>query len=91
MYLIVIAWSYVVAMMAIAEATSSGGTLLGACVTLLLYGVLPLVIVVYLMRTPQRRRAARKAAALDASAASLDPDGSGHATSDPVTPKREET
>lgn len=60
MYLTVIAWVYVVLMMSVAEATSSTGTLLGAIMTFLLYGVLPLSIVVYLMRSPARRRA-RKA------------------------------
>ena len=37
MYLLVIAWGYVVLMMCLAEATSPNGTLLGAFFTLLLY------------------------------------------------------
>jgi mannose/fructose/N-acetylgalactosamine-specific phosphotransferase system component IID len=57
MYLVAIAWAYVVLMMAVAEATAANGTVLGAFFTLLLYGVLPLSILIYIMRTPARRRA----------------------------------
>ena len=56
MYLVAIAWLYVAVMMAIAEATHSQGTVLGAIITLLLYGVLPLSLVMYVMGTPLRRR-----------------------------------
>ena len=65
MYLIAIAWIYVVLMMAVAEATSSTGSLLGALVTFTLYGVLPLGILLYIMRAPHRARMskAREAAA----------------------------
>jgi hypothetical protein len=57
MYLIAIAWIYVVLLMSIAEATNSTGTVLGALITFVLYGALPLTLVLYLMRTPARRRA----------------------------------
>lgn len=60
MYLTVIAWIYVVLMMSIAEATSTTGTVLGALMTFLLYGVLPLSIVMYLLGTPSRRRAIKE-------------------------------
>jgi mannose/fructose/N-acetylgalactosamine-specific phosphotransferase system component IID len=56
MYLVAIAWLYVAVMMAIAEATHSQGSILGAIITLLLYGVLPLSLVLYVMGTPMRRR-----------------------------------
>jgi NADH:ubiquinone oxidoreductase subunit 6 (subunit J) len=56
MYLVAIAWLYVAVMMAIAEATHSQGSILGAIITLLLYGVLPLLLVLYVMGTPIRRR-----------------------------------
>ena len=59
MYLIVIAWLYVVLMMAVAEATNTTGTVLGALVTFVLYGALPVALVVYLMGTPARKRALR--------------------------------
>ncbi len=56
MYLVAIAWMYVAVMMAVAEATHSQGTVLGALITFLLYGVLPLALVMYVMGTPMRRR-----------------------------------
>lgn len=57
MYLIAIAWIYVVLLMSIAEATNTTGTVLGALITFVLYGAAPLSLVLYLMRTPARRRA----------------------------------
>jgi hypothetical protein len=59
MYLVAIAWIYVVLMMAVAEATSPQGTVLGALFTFVLYGALPLSIVMYVLRTPHRRRMRR--------------------------------
>lgn len=60
MYLVVIAWIYVVLMMSVAEATNTNGTLLGAIVTFFLYGVGPAALVAYLMGTPARKRAIKK-------------------------------
>lgn len=68
MYLVAIAWIYVVLMMAVAEATNSNGTVLGAVITFVLYGVLPLAIVLYLMASPARRKALRKKEAAEESA-----------------------
>ncbi|WP_431265623.1 hypothetical protein ACQ859_09885 [Roseateles chitinivorans] len=65
MYLVAIAWMYVVLMMAIVEAFSSQGSVLGALITFVFYGVVPLSIVMYLMGTPRRRAARRKAEASD--------------------------
>ncbi len=82
MYLIVIGWMYVVLMMSVAEATNTTGSVLGAIVTFFLYGLLPVAIIVYVMRTPQRRRAIKaREAAEDAerAAASADPDAGGEA------------
>jgi hypothetical protein len=87
MYLIAIAWIYVVLMMSIAEATNTTGTVLGAVVTFLLYGLMPLALVLYLLKTPSRRRAikARERAETLAArtqeppAASDLPDAGGHA------------
>ena len=95
MYLVVIAWMYVVLMMAVAEATATNGTLLGALVTLLLYGALPVALVVYLMGTPLRRQAIRRREAAERAARSaLQPDAGGHAPGaaepDRVAPVREE-
>ncbi len=60
MYLVAIAWMYVVVMMSVAEATAPNGTVLGAIVTFVLYGVLPCIILMYLMGTPMRNRARQK-------------------------------
>ena len=95
MYLVPVAWLYVTLMMAIAEATNSNGTVLGAIITFVLYGGLPVTLVVYLMRTPARRKAirAREAASSAAGPVSGDPDTGGHATAatqgDAVAPVRE--
>ena len=65
MYLIVIAWIYVVLMMSVAEATSSTGTLLGAIITFVLYGAGPVTLVVYLMGAPARSKAIKKRTAAE--------------------------
>lgn len=87
MYLVAIAWIYVALMMAVAEATNSNGTVLGAIVTFVLYGLLPVSIVMYLLASPSRNRA-RKAreraewvAQQNAMAQSSQPNASGHAPS----------
>ena len=90
MLLVAIAWIYVVLMVAVVEATSPQGTLLGAFFTLLLYGVLPLGIVGYLLLSPARRRGRKAAAAASADATALDPDQRGHAAGDAVAPERKE-
>ena len=101
MLLVVVGWMYVVLMMAVAEASSSNGTVLGAVFTFLLYGVGPLAIVVYIMGTPGRKRAirarekeelaGRSAAPPTATAEpSADPDAGGEPPADPVAPVRKE-
>lgn len=90
MYLIAIGWMYVVLMMAVAEALSSQGTVLGALFTFMLYGLLPLALVVYIGGTPARKRARQAAEAAEAAAASTAPDGGGHAAGDAVAPERKE-
>ena len=98
MYLVVIAWMYVVLMMSVAEASNTTGTVLGAIVTFFLYGLLPVALVVYLMRTPQRRKALKAREAAEqreaTTAASSDPDAGGHASGaaeiDGVTAVRKE-
>ena len=56
MLIIIIAWLYVVILMSMTEHSVIAGVM-----TFLLYGVLPLSVVVYLLNTPARR-ARRKAA-----------------------------
>jgi hypothetical protein len=55
MHIVAVAWMFVVVLMAAAEAMT--GAYAGALGTLLLYGILPLGIVLYLLATPARRRA----------------------------------
>ena len=91
MYLVPIAWIYVVLLMSVAEATNSNGTVIGAIVTFMLYGMTPVGLILYFMGTPGRRRAirAREAAERAAAVATADlgpPDAGGHAAADAVTP-----
>jgi hypothetical protein len=92
MYLIVIAWLYVTLLMGLAEAFSTQGSVLGAIITFLLYGVLPMSLVVYLMGTPLRRKARRQAEEMTAPEAAPpasppasrpEPDASSHASGVP--------
>lgn len=69
LYLIVIAWLYVVVLMAASVATSPTGSVLAAIMTLFFYGLLPVALMVYLM-TGKLRRKARLAAQACASATS---------------------
>lgn len=91
--IVAIAWMYVVLMMAAAEAVSPQGGVLGAVFTVLLYGVLPLSVVLYVMGTPRRRRARRAAERASAGepASVASPDGGRHAAGDAVAAEREET
>jgi len=98
MHLVVIAWLYVALMMAVAEATNTNGTVLGAVFTFLLYGLIPVALVVYLMSTPARRRALKKreadereAAIRAHAAASTAPDAGGEPPADAVAPVREKS
>lgn len=60
MLIVALGWMFVVLLMTVAEATSPDGTLLGALVTFVLYGVLPVSIVLYVLATPMRRRRHRR-------------------------------
>jgi hypothetical protein len=51
MYIVAIAWIYVVLLMSLTERSVIAGIM-----TFLLYCVLPLVIILYLIGTPQRKR-----------------------------------
>lgn len=87
MYLVAIAWLYVVVLMALAEGVSDHGTWLGAAVTLTFYGLLPLAVALYLIGTPARRAARRRESV---AAAAQPPDGGDHAAGAAVAAKREE-
>lgn len=89
MYLIAIAWIYVVLMMAVAEAMSPQGTVLGAFFTLLLYGALPVTLLMYILATPHRRRARKAQEAAEEAAARASaqaPDGGSEAAGAAVAP-----
>lgn len=95
MHLVAIGWLYVALMMAVAEATSSDGTVVGAVFTFVLYGVLPVSLVLYLLAEPARRRRRRERDAAELArrraAESAAPDGGGEAAAGaPVAPVREE-
>ncbi len=104
MYIIPIAWLYVALMMSVAEATNSNGTVLGASFTFLLYGLLPVALMVYFMGTPARKRKLRAqemaereaaiaahAAAAAPAAGSAQPDAGGQPAADAVAPVGKET
>jgi hypothetical protein len=103
MYIVAIAWIYVALMMAVVEATNTTGTVIGAIVTFILYGVAPVSLVVYLMRSPGRKRAIKEKEALEAAlhqqnslaADSRHPNTASHATtaaeSDSIAPVREKS
>ena len=98
MYIVAIAWMYVALMMAVAEATNTNGTVLGAIVTFILYGLMPISLVVYLMRSPGRKRAIKEKEALEAELLqpnSIQPNTPSHPPAatelDSITPVREKS
>ena len=86
---VAIGWGYVVLMMVLAEALGPGGTVLGATVTLLGYGVLPMAIVLYIGGTRARARTRREREAAQR-LGDLDPGGGSEPARDAVAPVREE-
>lgn len=101
MWIIVIAWMYVAVMMALAEAFNPQGSILGGVITLLLYGVAPLALLMYLLNTPMRRRRLREqerqaeiaqqnAVTGSAAPGPLQPDEGGLPAGDPIAPERKE-
>jgi len=99
MYIVPFVWLYVAFMMAVAEATSPIGTLLGAAITFTLYGLLPVGLILYFLGSPGRRRANRQAEQTQDDAGAVPPtvvasdssqgDGSSHAPADPIAAERE--
>ena len=85
---VALAWLYVAGMMALVEASSPRGSLFGALITFVLYGVLPLAIVLYLMSAPARRRLrAQREQAQAVADSGHARDGRQHETGDPVAPE----
>lgn len=100
MWIVAIAWMYVAVMMALAEATAVNGTVLGAIVTFVFYGVCPVALVMYLLSTPARRQARRAAEAqaqvgaqveaVTTATASTQPDAGSLPAGDAVASERKE-
>lgn len=92
MYIVAIAWMYVVVLMSLAEATSPQGTILGAIVTFILYGIIPLSILMYILGTPARKRALRvREEEILKEQTSVQPDQGRLPAASPVTPEREKS
>ena len=73
MYIMAIGWGYVALMMALAEATNANGSILGAMLTFVCYGLMPVGLLLYVLGRPARRRRREQ------QAASVQPDAGGHA------------
>jgi hypothetical protein len=78
---------YVAVMMAAAEAMSPVGSVLGAIVTFVLYGLLPITIVGYIMSSPARKRARL---AREQASARIAPNASGESTGDVIASERKQ-
>lgn len=83
MWIIAIAWIYVALMMAVAHAMHPDGGVVGAVFVFLGYGLGPVALVMYILNTPNRKRARARAEAATA-APSADPDAGSHAAGDAV-------
>lgn len=105
MFLILIAvgWLYVALMMAVVEATSPIGSVLGALITFVFYGVGPVALLMYILSTPLRKRLRRLrentapaepstpyAPTAPDGAASAQADAGGHTPADAVATVRKE-
>lgn len=100
MWIVAIAWMYVALLMALAEATSTQGSILGAIITFVMYGVGPLALVMYLIGTPARRRVrraaeeaewrAQQAAAVEAASSSTQTDAGSLPAGDGIATERKE-
>ncbi len=94
--LIAIGWLYVALMMAVAEASSPIGTVLGAIITFLLYGVGPVALLLYILGTPARKKMRKQREAEElmawqqAQAGSAQPDAGSQAAADAVAAVRKE-
>ena len=95
MYLVAIAWIYITLMMAVAEAFHPQGSLLGAFITFVFYGLAPLALVLYLLNTPGRRRRLNKQLDADAHQAqtnegqlngAITPNAGSESTTDAISP-----
>jgi hypothetical protein len=89
MILVLLAWLYVVLMMALSEALAPQGSVVGAAITFVVYGGVPLALLTYLLAATARRRARLKAAAAGSTGGpgtAKQADASGHAAGDSLAP-----
>lgn len=86
MILVLLAWLYVVMMMALAEALAPQGSVMGAAITFVVYGGVPLALLVSLLAATARRRARLHAQAGSSAGRVEQADAGGHAAGDPVAP-----
>jgi protein involved in temperature-dependent protein secretion len=77
MYIVAIAWIYVVLLMSLTEESVAAGL-----ATFLFYGLAPLALLLYLMGTPRRRRNRRKREALREEAAARAQESAGSEKTD---------
>ncbi|MEN9904703.1 MAG: hypothetical protein RLZZ555_1268 [Pseudomonadota bacterium] len=56
MYILAIGWLYVVLMASLVEAVGANGSLPGAIVTFVCYGLMPVGLLLYILGRPARRR-----------------------------------
>jgi hypothetical protein len=93
--IVLVGWGYVVAMMALAEAVGPSGSVLGAIVTALLYGALPMSVIWYIGGARGRALARQRASESHRdepppASGDDDPGGGGQPPGDAVAPEREE-
>ena len=88
MILVLLAWLYVVLMMAVSEALAPQGSVVGGVITFVMYGTVPLALLTYLLAATAHRRARLKAAAgsTRGPGAAEQADAGGHAAGDPIAP-----
>ncbi len=79
MYILAIGWLYVALMASLAQAGSLNGSILGAVMTFLGYGLLPVGLLLYILGRPARRRREQQATAAAPDQPSETPDAGRHA------------
>lgn len=93
MILVLLAWLYVVLMMSLSEALAPQGSVVGAAMTFVVYGTVPLALLVYLLAATARQRARLNAArGTDASrpGTAEQADAGRQPAGDPVAPEGKE-
>lgn len=93
MILILMAWLYVVLMMSLSEALAPQGSVAGAAMTFVVYGTVPLALLVYLLAATARQRTRLTAARgpyASRSGTAEQADAGRHPAGDPLAPEGKE-